>query len=147
LLHRFLSLGANINPRNGTGESPAFHFFRKGSMAVTLPEWDYDTALQSLHPSDRRDEQHRSHRIRWAATVVEQESQLWALLNQVDVDWLATSTHRETLLHVVAADVTGEEDDYRTWPRRRLGRFRVLRAKELMSWLKTRNIRQHCTLG
>jgi ankyrin repeat protein len=128
LLHQFLSLGADINARNGTGETPAFHFFRKGGVTVTLPKSDDDTALQSLRPSDRISQQ-RLHRIRQGAAAVEQEYQLWELLDQVGVDWLVTSTPHETLLHAVAADVTREQEDYRYCPGRRLARFRFLMSK------------------
>jgi hypothetical protein len=134
LLHRFLSLGADINARNRTGETPAFHFFRKGSVAVTLPKSDDDKDLP-LRWSDR-DQQERwhqrqhLHRIRQGATAVEQEPQLWALLDQVGLDWLATSTPHETLLHVVAADVPREMNDSISSPAgRRLARFRFLMSK------------------
>lgn len=148
LLHRFLSLGADINARNANGETPAFHYFRKGSVTVTFPETDDDraqaqsvtiiwpepepyddTAFQLSRPPNRRCEQKRLRRESDGAATVEQESQVWALFDQVGMDWLVTSTPGESLLHVVAADVTNEEEKYRYWPGRRLARFRFLMSK------------------
>ncbi|RDW75540.1 ankyrin-2 [Coleophoma cylindrospora] len=131
LLHQFILLGADINARNRSGETPAFQFFSEGSVTVTLPEADDDTALQSLKRSDQIRQRQILHQRRQGTAAVEQEPQLWALLDQVGLDWSVTSMSHKTLLHVVAADVTREQDDYRYCAGRRLARFQFLIKKGL----------------
>lgn len=80
MVDRFLSRGADINARNEAGDTPILFYFRNRCWR------DWISCEEEVHK-----------------TVVEQESILWAQLDQLGVDWTAVNNERQSLLHVVAA--------------------------------------------
>jgi len=134
LLHRFITLGADINARNRAGETPAFHFFRKGSLEVTMPPSDtYEAFMKTFKQFDphwyremeRKREQERERERERSAEAVEHEYRLWSVFEMSGLDWTATSKSRKTLLHIVATDVN------KKYVGRRPARFRFLMGKGL----------------
>jgi ankyrin repeat protein len=127
LLHRFLSLGADINARNRAGETPSFHFFRKGGAEVTIALSAADEALVESYGSsyERFHKRRNLTTERESAAIVEYEHLLWELFERSGTDWSATSKSLKTLLHVVAADVNEKLAS------RRPARFRFLMDKGL----------------
>lgn len=110
LLELFLSKGADINVRNKAGETPLFSYFREGSG--------------SKRPSkfkmwEDADEQ----------AAVDREPMLWALLDELGVDWTAVNKRGQSLLHMVAAkNYSSIGCDFEP---ERLPRFKFLMGKGL----------------
>ncbi|KAF4997385.1 hypothetical protein FDECE_12093 [Fusarium decemcellulare] len=128
LLDLFLSKGADINAPNRAGETPVFHYFREGALEVELPDpeagKDYDDAS-----TWGRSDAWAEHRHLGKKAGVERESMLWALLEQLGVDWGVVDAKGRCLLHIVA----GEDDKYQRvdFKLRRLRRFQFLMGKGL----------------
>lgn len=128
LLDRLCSLRADINARDGAGETPVFHYFRTGSIVVALPSNDPPASPDT--PEETVEEMWSQRRSEGIAAR-EAEPKLWQLLDEAGVDWLATNESGQSLLHVVAADVTREYDSFHHYPGRRVARFRFLISKGL----------------
>jgi ankyrin repeat protein len=126
LLHRFVALGADINARNRAGETPAFHFFRQGSLEATMPPSDTDEAIvKTFESADEHWRRQDLQRKRKCAVAVDHEYRLWNVFEMSGLDWSATSKSGKTLLHIVAADVNKE------YVGRRPARFQFLMGKGL----------------
>jgi ankyrin repeat protein len=110
LLELFLSKGADINARNKVGETPVFSYFREGSGSKgpnRYEIWDDD------------EEQ----------AAVEREPMLWALFDELGIDWTVVNTRGQSLLHIVATkDYSSEGCDFEP---ERLPRFKFLVGKGL----------------
>ncbi|SPJ71033.1 uncharacterized protein FTOL_00761 [Fusarium torulosum] len=110
LLELFLSKGADINARNEAGETPVFSYFREGggSKGPSRYEiWEDD------------EEQ----------AAVEREPMLWALFDEIGIDWTVVNTKGQSLLHIVAAkNYSSEGCDFKP---ERLPRFKFLVGKGL----------------
>lgn len=109
-LELLLSKGADINARNKAGETPVFSYFREGSGSkgpVRFEMWE-DAEEQA---------------------AVDREPMLWALFDELGVDWTAMNNRGQSLLHIVAAkDYSSIGCDFE---RERLPRFKFLVGKGL----------------
>lgn len=106
LLHRFVSLGADINARNTAGETPAFNFFREAEVKATVPLSAVDKASVAATPrGDQSWATSELERERQRAAAVTHEHRLWEIFEQSGIDWKVTSKSGQTLLHIVAANV------------------------------------------
>ncbi|KAJ4322527.1 hypothetical protein N0V84_004773 [Fusarium piperis] len=131
LLDLFLSKGADINAPNKAGETPVFHYLSEGGLNVELP--DPELKKEGSHASSRRlkrgtDTWAEDRRLEKEAAV-EREPMLWALLEQLGVDWGAVDDKGRCLLHIVA----GEDHKHGEVKSesRRLRRFKFLMGKGL----------------
>ncbi|KAL2688929.1 hypothetical protein Neosp_002979 [[Neocosmospora] mangrovei] len=131
MMDLFLSKGADINARNKAGETPVFNYFREGTLKVKLPK----------HKLQKQDGHSSSQGLRggydaWEVqrgleekAAVEREPMLWALLEQLGVDWGAVDAKGRSLLHIVAGkDHGGVEVDSES---EKLRRFKFLMGKGL----------------
>ncbi|KAG5659908.1 hypothetical protein KAF25_003430 [Fusarium avenaceum] len=110
LLELLLSKGANINARNKAGETPVFSYFREGSGSKGPSKFEM---------RDDADEQ----------AAVDREPMLWALFDELGVDWTAVNNRGQSLLHIVAAkNYTSIGCDFEP---ERLPRFKFLVGKGL----------------
>ncbi|KAF4463885.1 ankyrin [Fusarium albosuccineum] len=128
LLDLFLSKGADINAPNKTGETPVFNYFREGALEVKLPDPEVGKDYSDASPWGRVDAR-AEHRRLGKKAGVKRESKLWALLEQLGVDWGVVDAKGQCLLHIVA----GEDDKYHEvdFKSRRLRRFQFLMGKGL----------------
>jgi ankyrin repeat protein len=116
----------DINARNRAGETPAFHFFRQGSLEATMPPSDTDEAIvKTFESADEHWRRQDLQRKRKCAVAVDHEYRLWNVFEMSGLDWSATSKSGKTLLHIVAADVNKE------YVGRRPARFQFLMGKGL----------------
>ncbi|KAF5603826.1 uncharacterized protein FSUBG_7075 [Fusarium subglutinans] len=116
-----LSQGADINARNKSGETPAFGYFRTNRFKVDLSWAKLDEERHTLSQKWGGD--------RWKVNkelekqiVEEVEPKIWALFDEMGVDWSVVDAKGRSLLHVVA----GQEQSFR-----RVARFQVLVRKGL----------------
>ncbi|KAF5683503.1 hypothetical protein FCIRC_4446 [Fusarium circinatum] len=116
-----LSQGADINARNKAGETPAFGYFRTSSFKVDLSWAKLDEERHTLSKKWGGD--------RWKVNkeleeqiMEETEPKIWALFDDMGVDWSVINVKGESLLHVVA----GQER-----PFRKVTRFQFLVDKGL----------------
>jgi ankyrin repeat protein len=110
LLELFLSKGADINARNKAGETPVFSYFREGSGSKGPSRYE-------IWEDDEEQ------------AAVEREPMLWALFDELGVDWTVVNTKGQSLLHIVAAkDYSNQGRDFKP---ERLPRFKFLVAKGL----------------
>ncbi|RGP58941.1 ankyrin repeat-containing protein [Fusarium sporotrichioides] len=94
-----LSRGADINARNQSGETPVFYYFREGSVEDRRP---IDEAKDEKPKVIRGSRNLFSDLV--LKTSLEQETILWAFLDQLGIDWTVVNNERQSLLHVVAAN-------------------------------------------
>jgi ankyrin repeat protein len=110
LLELFLAKGADINARNKAGETPVFSYFREGSGSKGPGRYEmWEDAEEQA--------------------AVEREPVLWALFDELGVDWTAVNSKGQSLLHIVAAkDYSSIGCDFEP---ERLPRFKFLVGKGL----------------
>ncbi|KAF4441420.1 hypothetical protein FACUT_2728 [Fusarium acutatum] len=116
-----LSKGADINARNKAGETPAFGYSRASSFKVDLSWAKMDEERHTLSKKWDGD--------RWKVNkeleeqiAEETEPKIWALFDEMGVEWSVVDAKGQSLLHVVA----GQERAFR-----RVARFQFLVRKEL----------------
>jgi ankyrin repeat protein len=96
-----LSKGADINAQNKAGETPVFGYFRASSFKVDLTWAKMDEEKHALSKKWGGD--------RWKVTkelknqiAEEMEPKIWAIFDEMGVDWSVVNARGEALLHVVA---------------------------------------------
>lgn len=116
-----LSKGADINARNEAGETPAFNYFRASSFKVDLTYAKMDEERHTLSKKWGGD--------RWKVNkeleeqiVEETEPKIWALFEEMGVEWSFVNGKGQSLLHILA----GQERSSR-----RVARFLFLVGKGL----------------
>ncbi|EXA30163.1 hypothetical protein FOVG_18427 [Fusarium oxysporum f. sp. pisi HDV247] len=116
-----LSKGADINARNEAGETPAFGYFHASGFKVDLSWAKMDEERHTLSKKWGGD--------RWKVNkeleeqiVEETEPRMWALLEEMGVEWSVVNAKGQSLLHAVA----GQERSFR-----RVARFQFLMGKGL----------------
>ncbi|KAH6951333.1 ankyrin repeat-containing domain protein [Fusarium avenaceum] len=110
LLELLLSKGADINARNKAGETPVFSYFREGSGSKAPGKFEI------WADSDEQ-------------AAVDREPMLWALFDELGVDWTAVNGRGQSLLHIVATkNYTSIGCDFEP---ERLPRFKFLVGKGL----------------
>lgn len=110
LLELLLSKGADINARNKAGETPVFSYFREGSGSKAPGKFEiWEDAEEQA--------------------AVDREPMLWALFDELGVDWTAVNERGQSLLHIVATkNYTSIWSDFDP---ERLPRFKFLVGKGL----------------
>ncbi|KAF5973798.1 hypothetical protein FBULB1_8098 [Fusarium bulbicola] len=116
-----LSQGADINARSKAGETPAFTYFRMSSFKVDLSWAKLDEERHTLSKKWGGD--------RWKVNkeleeqiMEETEPKIWALFDNMGLDWSVLNVEGESLLHVI----TGPER-----PFKKVTRFQFLVGKGL----------------
>ncbi|EWZ32912.1 hypothetical protein FOWG_10787 [Fusarium oxysporum f. sp. lycopersici MN25] len=116
-----LSKGADINARNEAGETPVFNYFRASSFNVDLTYAKMDEERHTLSKKWGGD--------RWKVNkeleeqiVEETEPKIWALFEEMGVEWSFVNAKGQSLLHILA----GQERSSR-----RVARFLFLVGKGL----------------
>ncbi|KAF5967162.1 hypothetical protein FCOIX_12134 [Fusarium coicis] len=116
-----VSNGADINAQNKAGETPAFGYFRGSSFRVDLNWAKLDEERHSLSKKWGGDRWKVNKELE-AQIVAETEPKIWAVFDEMGVDWSAINAKGESLLHAVAS----HERHFR-----RLTRFQFLVGKGL----------------
>ncbi|KAM0229824.1 hypothetical protein ACHAPO_009716 [Fusarium lateritium] len=106
LVNLCLSRGADINARNEAGETPVFSYFG-GSGIEVIPA--HKEPCKTVKDLRARIVYGRALRVK---VKVEQEPNLWALLDEFGVDWTVVNNEGQSLLHVVAADGTAKKQRF-----------------------------------
>ncbi|KAF5263184.1 hypothetical protein FOXYS1_6075 [Fusarium oxysporum] len=118
-----LSKGLDINVRNKAGDTPVFGYFRKGALkARTLRGEEMRKRWHKLLMKERKWLENIEEEI-----ALQQEPSLWALFEQLGVDWTAVNNEIQSLLHIVAA----RHADNERLKAGRLHRFEFLLGKGL----------------
>ncbi|KAF3280546.1 hypothetical protein TWF970_002762 [Orbilia oligospora] len=109
---KMVAMGADVNARDNSGETPLFKFFRKSDVRQVVPE---DPTRGDYLAPDRYQDAMR-------ATI--NELPVLKMFDKAKMDWKAVSGAGETLLHIVASDPKLSE-----WPGRAVKRFKFLLDK------------------
>ncbi|KAI9147383.1 ankyrin-2 [Paramyrothecium foliicola] len=125
-----IDCGIDLNVRNNSGESPIFQIFRTARVHVQLPDLEGQT-LRDLKTARGDDERYwkicNARERRDADASVNKEYLIWDLFEEHGVDWLVTDKKGQSVLHIVAANVT---TGHRGTVCNRLSRFQFLIAKD-----------------
>ncbi|KAF5648028.1 hypothetical protein F52700_1242 [Fusarium sp. NRRL 52700] len=116
-----LSKGADINARNKSGETPVFGYFRGSRFKVDLTWAKLDEERHVLSKKWGGD-RWKINRELEEQIMEETEPKIWALFDDMGVDWSVINVKGESLLHVIA----GQERSLG-----RAARFQFLMGKEL----------------
>ncbi|KAF4494303.1 hypothetical protein FAGAP_9557 [Fusarium agapanthi] len=116
-----LSEKADITARNKSGETPAFGYFRASSLKVDLSWAKLDEERHTLSKKWGGDRWKVNEELE-EQIIEETEPKIWALFDEMGVDWSIINVKGESLLHVVA----GQKRSFR-----RIARFQFLVGKGL----------------
>ncbi|KAF5243600.1 hypothetical protein FANTH_8180 [Fusarium anthophilum] len=111
-----LSKEADINARNKAGETPVFGYFRTSSFKVDLNWAKLDEERHTLSKKWGGDRWKVNKELK-EQIVEETEPKIWALFDDMGVDWSVLNVKGESLLHVIAArkgyaQLTHDPDDH-----------------------------------
>ncbi|KAF3203037.1 hypothetical protein TWF192_003320 [Orbilia oligospora] len=109
---KMVAMGADVNARDNSGETPLFKFFRKGDVRQIVP------------PDPTRGDYMAPDRYQDAMRATINELPVLTMFDKAKMDWKAINNAGETLMHIVASD-----PKLSWWPGRAVKRFKFLLDK------------------